>query len=295
MITEGEVKALRSVADSFSWIARQCRPDEAGTASTLQGSVSRAVVKILSDANRAVNRLWRLTRSCSVGHTGVGFYFTRRVRRIGWPLQRTGCSGGPLLANDTRQTSSSLGVEATRATLVFMLFCPSCLVCTCFLVAVVKLFAKRVGRTTQYVITSWFRLDTNMMEVHAAEASFVHGPLLASTVVRGSADRVMSKAHGSVSRVTMGDGRRMFYGASYFERSDVGNLPAWHSDDVGLSSQMSRVAGQKFCSRIADCRFSVSVTFLATCFRARSPLYHVAASRKEWTVMVELSNATFVA
>ena len=32
-------------------------PDEAGTASTLQGSVSRAVVKDLSDANRAVNRL----------------------------------------------------------------------------------------------------------------------------------------------------------------------------------------------------------------------------------------------
>ena len=35
------------------WIARQCRPDEAGTASTLQGSFSRAVVKDLSDANRA--------------------------------------------------------------------------------------------------------------------------------------------------------------------------------------------------------------------------------------------------
>ena len=52
----GEVKALRAVAGSLSWIARQCRPDEAGTASTLQGSVSRAVVKDLSDANRAVNR-----------------------------------------------------------------------------------------------------------------------------------------------------------------------------------------------------------------------------------------------
>ena len=46
--SDGEVNAL---------IARQCRPDEAGTASTLQGSVSRAVVKDLSDANRAVNRL----------------------------------------------------------------------------------------------------------------------------------------------------------------------------------------------------------------------------------------------
>ena len=51
-----EVKALRAVAGSLSWIARQCRPDEAGTASTLQGSVSRAVAKDLSDANRAVNR-----------------------------------------------------------------------------------------------------------------------------------------------------------------------------------------------------------------------------------------------
>ena len=32
--SEGEVKALRAVAGSLSWIARQCRPDEAGTAST---------------------------------------------------------------------------------------------------------------------------------------------------------------------------------------------------------------------------------------------------------------------
>ena len=55
--SEGEVKALRAVAGSLSWIARQCRPDEAGTAFTLQGSVSRAVVKDLSDTNRAVNRL----------------------------------------------------------------------------------------------------------------------------------------------------------------------------------------------------------------------------------------------
>ena len=35
--TEWEVKALRAVAGSLSWVARQCRPDEAGTASTLQG------------------------------------------------------------------------------------------------------------------------------------------------------------------------------------------------------------------------------------------------------------------
>ena len=55
--TEEEVKALRAVAGSLSWVARQCRPDEAGTASFLQGSVSRAVVKDLSDANRAVIRL----------------------------------------------------------------------------------------------------------------------------------------------------------------------------------------------------------------------------------------------
>ena len=54
---ESEVKALRAVVGSLSWIARQFRPDEAGTASTLQGSSSRAVVKDLSDANRAVNRL----------------------------------------------------------------------------------------------------------------------------------------------------------------------------------------------------------------------------------------------
>ena len=51
------MKALRAVAGSLSWVARQCRPDEAGTASTLQGSVSRALVKDLSDANRAVNQL----------------------------------------------------------------------------------------------------------------------------------------------------------------------------------------------------------------------------------------------
>ena len=55
--SEGEVKALRAVAGSLSRIARQCRPDEAGTASTLQGSVSRAVVKDLSDTNGAVKRL----------------------------------------------------------------------------------------------------------------------------------------------------------------------------------------------------------------------------------------------
>ena len=50
------MKALRAVAGSLSWVARQCGPDEAGTASTLQGSVSRAVVEDLS-TNRAVNRL----------------------------------------------------------------------------------------------------------------------------------------------------------------------------------------------------------------------------------------------
>ena len=51
------MKALRAVAGSLSWIARQCRLEEEGTASTLQGSVSRVVVKDLSDANRAVNWL----------------------------------------------------------------------------------------------------------------------------------------------------------------------------------------------------------------------------------------------
>ena len=48
---------MRVVAGSPSWIARQCRPDEVGTASTLQGSVSRAGVKDVSDAHRAVNGL----------------------------------------------------------------------------------------------------------------------------------------------------------------------------------------------------------------------------------------------
>ena len=55
--TEGGVKALPATADSLSFVARQRRLDEAGTASTLQCSVSRAVVKDVSDANRAVNRL----------------------------------------------------------------------------------------------------------------------------------------------------------------------------------------------------------------------------------------------
>ena len=42
---------------SLSWIAQHCRPDEAETDSTLQGSVSRTYVKHLSDANGSVNRL----------------------------------------------------------------------------------------------------------------------------------------------------------------------------------------------------------------------------------------------
>ena len=55
--SDGEVKALRAVAGSLSWIGLKRRPDEAGTASTLQGLVSRAVVKDLSDANHAVKGL----------------------------------------------------------------------------------------------------------------------------------------------------------------------------------------------------------------------------------------------
>ena len=46
------MKALRAVAGSLFGVARQCRPDEAGTASTLQGSVSRAAVKDLSAVNQ---------------------------------------------------------------------------------------------------------------------------------------------------------------------------------------------------------------------------------------------------
>ena len=42
------MKALRAAAGSLSWVPRQCRPE---------GSVSRAVVKDLSNANRAVNQL----------------------------------------------------------------------------------------------------------------------------------------------------------------------------------------------------------------------------------------------
>ena len=55
--TEGEVKALRAMTGSPSWVARQCRPDEAGTAATLQGLVFRDVVKDLFDADRAANWL----------------------------------------------------------------------------------------------------------------------------------------------------------------------------------------------------------------------------------------------
>ena len=78
--SEEEVKALRAVAGSLSSVARQCRPDEAGTASTLQGSVSRATVRDLSDANRAVNRLKQTGRgtpnSCdSVGQPSHSVHF----------------------------------------------------------------------------------------------------------------------------------------------------------------------------------------------------------------------------
>ena len=67
------MKALRAVAGSLSWIVRQCRPDEAGTASNLQGSVSRAVVKDLSDANRAVKPVKANTgRGTSASCNSVG-------------------------------------------------------------------------------------------------------------------------------------------------------------------------------------------------------------------------------
>ena len=44
--TEGEISAVRAVVGSRSWIARQCGPDEAGTASTLRRSDSRPLWKI---------------------------------------------------------------------------------------------------------------------------------------------------------------------------------------------------------------------------------------------------------
>ena len=53
------------MAVSVSWIARQCRPDEARITSTLQGSVSRASVKYLSDAS------WSLNRQTKTGHVGI--------------------------------------------------------------------------------------------------------------------------------------------------------------------------------------------------------------------------------
>ena len=70
--SEGKVKALQAVAGSISCIAQQCRLDEAGTASTLQGLVSRAVVKDLSDANRVVNRLKQTGRGNSDSCDSVG-------------------------------------------------------------------------------------------------------------------------------------------------------------------------------------------------------------------------------
>ena len=56
-MTEEGLSGDAAVAGSFSWVARQCRLHGGGTASTLQGAVSRAVVKDFSDANRTVNLL----------------------------------------------------------------------------------------------------------------------------------------------------------------------------------------------------------------------------------------------
>ena len=100
------MKALRALAGSLSWVARQCRPDETGIASTLQGSVSRAVVKDLSGANRAVNRLKQtedvgllihaipLVNVCTVSISDAALDLDRpdgRHREVSWsvsPLQR---------------------------------------------------------------------------------------------------------------------------------------------------------------------------------------------------------------
>ena len=55
--TEGEISALRAVVGSRSWIARQCGPDEAGTASTLRRSDSRPLWKICQTQTDPVNRV----------------------------------------------------------------------------------------------------------------------------------------------------------------------------------------------------------------------------------------------
>ena len=61
--TQGvNISALRAVARSLFWFTRHCGPDKAGTASTLQESVSRPTMTVLSDANRSVNRLKQTAR-----------------------------------------------------------------------------------------------------------------------------------------------------------------------------------------------------------------------------------------
>ena len=60
------------------------------------------------------------------------------------------------------------------------------------------------------VIMSWVLREIHVAEVYGAAAPLVHGPVLSSTVTRGSAYRVTSKVHGSVSKETVGDERLVF-------------------------------------------------------------------------------------
>ena len=100
--------------------------------------------------------------------------------------------------NDTSKASTSLRFVSICAPLVFKLL--KCDVCP----------AHRQVGWLDCVITSWIRWEIGMVEVHDAEALLVHGPMLASTVVRGWTYRVMSKVYGSVSRVTRSDEGHMF-------------------------------------------------------------------------------------
>ena len=52
--TETEVGQLRSVVGSLGWIARRCRPDVSYIASKGQGSVCKATIKDLKEANGAL-------------------------------------------------------------------------------------------------------------------------------------------------------------------------------------------------------------------------------------------------
>ena len=57
----------------------------------------------------------------------------------------------------------------------------------------------RAGWPT-YIIKSWARWDSNMVELYAAEAPLVHGPQLASSLIRPVGQDGSSSAIGTTSR-----------------------------------------------------------------------------------------------